>query len=578
MVARTMARPGNPVLPCASATVAGRRRVESGPAASGAVDRKPDCGDEQAVPKPVVLIAEQLAPAAVDLLGSEVEIRHVDGADRGALLPALKEADAVLIRSATKIDAEALAAAPQLKVVARAGIGLDNVDVPAATAKGVLVVNAPQSNIITAAEHAVALLLSVARKVPAADASMRAGQWKRSAFTGVEIADKTVGVVGLGRIGQLFAARIAAFGTSVIAYDPYLQPARAAALGVRLVDLPTLLATADIISIHLPRTPETLGLIGAAELATVKPGVIIVNAARGGLIDEQALADALTEGRVAGAGIDVFVNEPLDADSPLRTAPNTVLTPHLGASTAEAQDKAGTAVARSVRLALRGDFVPDAVNVQAAGPVTDELQPWIPLVSRLGTILTAVTGGVPSQVVVEVRGDLAAMDTSILQLAAVRGIFGGVITDAVTFVNAPALAAEHGLTLTGVSTEEIGDFRSSVRLRADMADGSQRTVSGTLSGPRLVAKLIEINGRHFDLRAEGDLLVFAYADRPGVMGTIGALLGEQQINIEAAQLSQELDGHAAIMVLRVDRIPDHAVLDRIGAAIEAIQVRGIPAG
>jgi len=530
------------------------------------------------VPKPVVLIAEQLAPAAVDLLGGEVEIRHVDGADRGALLPALKEADAVLIRSATRIDAEALASAPQLKVVARAGIGLDNVDVPAATAKGVLVVNAPQSNIITAAEHAVALLLSVARRVPAADASMRAGEWKRSTFTGVEIADKTVGVVGLGRIGQLFAARIAAFGTTVIAYDPYLQPARAAALGVRLVDLPTLLATADIISIHLPRTPETLGLIGATELATVKPGVIIVNAARGGLIDEQALADALTQGRVAGAGIDVFVNEPLDPDSPLRTAPNTVLTPHLGASTAEAQDKAGTAVARSVRLALRGDFVPDAVNVQAAGPVSDELQPWIPLVSRLGTILTAVTGGVPSQVAVEVRGDLAAMDTSILQLAAVRGIFGGVITDAVTFVNAPALAAEHGLTLTGVSTEEIGDFRSSVRLRAAMADGSQRTVSGTLSGPRLVAKLIEINGRHFDLRAEGDLLVFAYADRPGVMGTIGALLGEQQVNIEAAQLSQELDGHAAIMVLRVDRIPDQSLLDRIGDAIEAIQVRGIPAG
>ena len=530
------------------------------------------------MPKPVVLIAEQLAPAAVDLLGGEVEIRHVDGADRGALLPALKEADAVLIRSATRIDAEALASAPQLKVVARAGIGLDNVDVPAATAKGVLVVNAPQSNIITAAEHAVALLLSVARRVPAADASMRAGEWKRSTFTGVEIADKTVGVVGLGRIGQLFAARIAAFGTTVIAYDPYLQPARAAALGVRLVDLPTLLATADIISIHLPRTPETLGLIGATELATVKPGVIIVNAARGGLIDEQALADALTQGRVAGAGIDVFVNEPLDPDSPLRTAPNTVLTPHLGASTAEAQDKAGTAVARSVRLALRGDFVPDAVNVQAAGPVSDELQPWIPLVSRLGTILTAVTGGVPSQVAVEVRGDLAAMDTSILQLAAVRGIFGGVITDAVTFVNAPALAAEHGLTLTGVSTEEIGDFRSSVRLRAAMADGSQRTVSGTLSGPRLVAKLIEINGRHFDLRAEGDLLVFAYADRPGVMGTIGALLGEQQVNIEAAQLSQELDGHAAIMVLRVDRIPDQSLLDRIGDAIEAIQVRGIPAG
>ncbi len=530
------------------------------------------------MPRPVVLIAEKLAPSAIDALGGEVEIRHVDGADRGALLPALKDADAVLIRSATVIDAEALASAPQLKVVARAGIGLDNVDVPAATARGVLVVNAPQSNIITAAEHAIALLLAVARNVPAADVSLRAGEWKRSTFTGVEIADKTVGVVGLGRIGQLFASRIAAFGTTVIAYDPYLQPARAAALGVRLVDLPTLLATADIISIHLPRTPETLGLIGAAELATVKPGVIIVNAARGGLIDEQALADALASGRVAGAGVDVYVNEPLGPDNPLRTAPNTVLTPHLGASTAEAQDKAGTAVARSVKLALRGDFVPDAVNVQATGPVSDELQPWIPLVSRLGTILTAVAGGVPSQVVVEVRGDLSALDTSILQLAAVRGIFGGVITDAVTFVNAPVLAAEHGLTLTGVSTEEIGDFRSSVRLRAAMADGVQRTVSGTLSGPRQVAKLIEINGRHFDLRAEGNLIVVAYADRPGVMGTVGALLGEQQVNIEAAQLSQELDGHAAIMVLRVDRVPDQALLDRIGQAIEAIQIKGIAAG
>ncbi|MET0866086.1 MAG: phosphoglycerate dehydrogenase [Nakamurella sp.] len=530
------------------------------------------------MPKPVVLIAEQLAQSAIDVLGTEFDIRNVDGADRSALLPALKDADAILIRSATTMDAEALAAAPLLKVVARAGIGLDNVDVPAATARGVLVVNAPQSNIITAAEHALGLLLSVARMIPAADASLRAGDWKRSQFTGVEIADKTVGVVGLGRIGQLFAARIAAFGTTVIAYDPYLQPARAAALGVRLVDLPTLLATADIISIHLPRTPETLGLIGAAELAGVKRGVLIVNAARGGLIDEQALADALLTGRVGGAGIDVYVKEPLAADSPLRTAPNTVLTPHLGASTAEAQDKAGTAVAKSVKLALRGDFVPDAVNVQAAGPVSDDLQPWIPLVSRLGTILTAVAGGVPSQVVVEVRGDLAAQDTSILELAAVRGIFGGVITEAVTFVNAPALAAEHGLTLTSESTEETGDYRSAVTLRAAMADGESRSVSGTLSGEHLVAKLIEINGRHFDLRAEGNLLVAAYADRPGVMGSVGALLGQQQINIEAAQISQELDGRASIMVLRVDRVPAQDLLEKIGEAVEASAIRGISAG
>lgn len=529
------------------------------------------------MPKPVVLVAEKLAPSAMEVLGAEFDIRSVDGADRSALLPALREADAVLIRSATTIDAEALAAAPSLKVVARAGIGLDNVDVPAATARGVLVVNAPQSNIVTAAEHAVALLLAVARKIPAAHASLTAGEWRRSQFNGIEIADKTVGVVGLGRIGQLFAARIAAFGTTVIAYDPYLQPARAAALGVQLVDLPTLLRQADIISIHLPRTPETLGLIGAPELALVKPGVLIVNAARGGLIDERALADALVDGRVAGAGLDVYVNEPLEPDNPLRSAPNVVLTPHLGASTAEAQDKAGTAVARSVRLALRGDFVPDAVNVQAAGPVSDEVRPWIPLVSRLGLILTAVGGGVPSEVTVEVRGDLADLDTTILQLAAVRGIFGGVITEAVTFVNAPTLAAEHGLTLAGTSTEEIGDYRSSVCLRAAMPDGKARTVSGTLSGEAQVGKLIEINGRHFDMRSEGNLLLLAYEDRPGVMGTVGRLLGDAGVNIQAAQISQELTARAAIMVLRLDALPEPSLLEQISDAVQARAIRGIAA-
>ncbi len=268
----------------------------------------------------------------------------------------------------------------------------------------------------------------------------------------------------------------------------------------------------------------------------------------------------------------------MTADNPLRSAPNVVLTPHLGASTEEAQDKAGTAVARSVKLALRGDFVPDAVNVQAAGPVADEVRPWIPLVSRLGTILTAVAGAVPAQVVVEVRGDLADADTTILQLAAVRGIFGQVITEAVTFVNAPALAAEHGLTLSGTSTTETGDYRSSVTLRAALSDGSSRSVSGTLSGENQVAKLIEINERHFDLRAEGDLLLVAYADRPGVMGTVGALLGDADVNILAAQISQEISGHASIMVLRVDRLPSSELLEKIGEAVSASAIRGIAAG
>ena len=290
-------------------------------------------------PSPVVLIAEELAPSVLAVLGDEVEVRHVDGADRAALLPALADAAAVLIRSATRIDVEALAAAPRLQVVARAGIGLDNVDVPAATARGVMVVNAPTSNVVSAAEQAVALLLACARNLAPASAALRSGRWERSRWTGVEVADKVVGVVGLGRIGVLFAQRMSAFGTSLIAYDPYVSPARAAQIGVRLVSLDDLLRESDFISIHLPKTPETVGLIGKEQLALCKPGVRIINAARGGLVDEAALADALAEalaaGTVAGAGLDVFAVEPC-TDSPLFGFDQVVVAPHLGASTVEA--------------------------------------------------------------------------------------------------------------------------------------------------------------------------------------------------------------------------------------------------
>jgi D-3-phosphoglycerate dehydrogenase len=308
-----------------------------------------------AAARPVVLIAEELSPATVDALGPDFEIRHTDGADRAALLSAIAEVDAILIRSATKVDAEALGAARKLKVVARAGVGLDNVDVRAATQAGVMVVNAPTSNIVSAAELAVALLLAAARRVPAADQSLKGGEWKRSKYTGVELYEKTVGIVGLGKIGVLVAQRLAAFDMNVIAYDPYVQAGRAAQMGVRLASLDELLATSDFISVHLPKTPETLGLIGDEQLHKVKPGVIIVNAARGGIVDEQALYAALKEGRVAGAGLDVFASEPC-TDSPLFEFENVVATPHLGASTDEAQEKAGIAVARSVRLALSGSW------------------------------------------------------------------------------------------------------------------------------------------------------------------------------------------------------------------------------
>ncbi len=516
---------------------------------------------------PVVLIADKLAPSTVEALGDQVEVRWVDGPDREKLLAAVAEADALLVRSATTVDAEVLAAAPKLKIVARAGVGLDNVDVDAATARGVLVVNAPTSNIHSAAEHALALLLSAARQIPAADATLRDHTWKRSSFSGTEIFGKTVGVVGLGRIGQLVAQRLAAFGAHITAHDPYVSHARAAQLGIELLTLDELLARADFISVHLPKTKETAGLIGKDALAKTKPGVIIVNAARGGLIDEQALADAITSGHVRGAGLDVFATEPC-TDSPLFELPQVVVTPHLGASTAEAQDRAGTDVAASVKLALAGEFVPDAVNV-GGGAVGEEVAPWLDLVRKLGLLVGALSAELPTNLCVQVRGELASEEVEVLRLSALRGLFSAVIEDPVTFVNAPALAAERGVEASIDTESESPNHRSVVDVRAVAADGTTVNVAGALSGPQQVEKIVQINGRNLDLRAEGVNLIINYDDQPGALGKIGTLLGGAEVNILAAQLSQDADGQGATIMLRLDRnVPDD-VLATIGRDVNA---------
>ena len=512
--------------------------------------------------RPVVLVAEELAPSALDLLAGECELRSVDGADRSLLLPALGEAEALLIRSATRVDAEALKAAPRLRVVARAGVGLDNVDVAAATARGVMVVNAPQSNVVTAAEHAVALLLACARNVAPANAALKAGQWQRSRFTGVEVADKTVGVVGLGRIGVLFAQRMSAFGARIVAYDPYVSAARAAQVGVHLMGLDELLASSDFISIHLPRTPETVGLIGERELRLVKPGVRIVNAARGGLVDEAALAVALAEGRVAGAGIDVFVTEPT-TESPLFAFDSVVVTPHLGASTVEAQEKAGLAVVRSVRLALAGEFVPDAVNVQAGGVVVEEVRPALPLVEKLGRVVTALTDAPLSVVEVEVRGELAAYDVAVLQLAAAKGLFADVVEERVTFVNAPQLAAERGVELRMSTSPDSPDYRNLLTVRATLATGETVSVSGTLAGSRQVQKITEMDGFDVEVVPSEHMALLRYDDRPGVVGTVGQHLGAAGVNIAGMQVARSGRGGSALMVLTVDSAVPGEVLDRI---------------
>jgi D-3-phosphoglycerate dehydrogenase / 2-oxoglutarate reductase len=519
--------------------------------------------------RPVVLIAEELAPAALEVLADDFDVRHVDGTDRPALLATLADAHAIIVRSATQVDAEAIAAAPRLKVIARAGVGLDNVEVAAATARGVMVVNAPTSNIVSAAEQAVALLLAVARNTASASASLKAGEWNRSRYTGVELAGKTVGVVGLGRIGVLFAQRMAPFGTRLIAYDPYIQPARAAALGVRLVGLDELLADSDFISIHLPKTPETVGLIGAKELAQVKSGVRIINAARGGLVDEQALADAIAEGRVAGAGIDVYAKEPCTS-SPLFGFDNVVATPHLGASTVEAQDKAGLAVARSVKLALQGEFVPDAVNVQAGGVVAEDVRPLLSLAEKLGQVFTAVAGGVAASVTVEVRGEVVSNDVSVLKLAVTKGLFATVVEDQVTYVNAPLLASERGVEVDLVSSPDTIDHANLVTVRGALPDGRVVSVSGThIASPREAVKLTELDGFDLELDADGVLLFFRYRDRPGVVGTVGSILGDAGINIAAMQVARREAGGDALMTLTVDGPVVPELLDKAAAAIGA---------
>lgn len=516
---------------------------------------------------PVVLIADKLAESTVAALGDQVEVRWVDGPDRPKLLAAVADADALLVRSATTVDAEVIAAAPKLKIVARAGVGLDNVDVDAATAAGVLVVNAPTSNIHSAAEHALALMLSAARQIPAADATLREHTWKRSSFSGTEIFGKTVGVVGLGRIGQLVAQRLAAFGTHVIAYDPYVPAARAAQLGIELLALDDLLARADFISVHLPKTPETAGLLGKEALAKTKPGVIIVNAARGGLIDEQALADAVNSGHVRAAGLDVFSTEPC-TDSPLFELPQVVVTPHLGASTAEAQDRAGTDVAASVKLALAGEFVPDAVNV-GGGAVSEEVAPWLDLARKLGLLVGVLSTGAVSNLSVRVSGEIASEDVEVLKLSALRGFFSTVTDQQVTFVNAPNLAAERGLQSELTTASESPNHRSLVDVRVVGPDGTATNVSGTLSGPQQVEKVVQINGRNFDLRAEGVNLVLHYSDQPGALGKIGTLLGNADVNILAAQLSQDTSGTAATLMLRLDRDVSDEVRSAIRAAVGA---------
>ena len=523
--------------------------------------------------KPIVLIAEELSPATVEALGPDFEVRNVDGTDRPALLKELATASAILVRSATQVDAEAIAAAPQLKVVARAGVGLDNVDIKAATAAGVMVVNAPTSNVISAAELAIAQILGLARHIPDANASLKRGEWKRSQFTGVELFEKTIGIVGLGRIGTLVAQRLAGFGANLIGYDPYVTAARADQIGVRLATLDEVVAESDFITIHIPKTPETTGMISTEQFKKAKSNLRIVNCSRGGIIDEAALYEALKSGQIAGAGLDVFVNEP-PKDSPLLELPNILVTPHLGASTDEAQEKAGISVAKSVRLALAGDLVPDAVNV-AGGNIDASVKPGIALMENMGQMLFGLCAGNVTSIEVEVRGEIAAHDVSVLKLAGLKGFYQNAVTEQVSYVNAPLMAEARGVEVKLTVDQLSDEYRNVTTIRATLEDGSVASVSGTVIGPKHHQKIVNINGYDVELAVAEHFVLMVYGDRPGIVAVYGKAFADANINIAAMQIAREQKGGKALSVITVDSPVAASVLEEVRVAIKADVLRAI---
>jgi D-3-phosphoglycerate dehydrogenase len=518
---------------------------------------------------PRILVTEEIADGGLDRLraaGHEVDVRL--GLSPVELLEAVVGASALIIRSSTQVTDEVLAAAGGMVVVGRAGIGLDNVDVDAATRRGVMVVNAPQSNIISAAEHTMALLLAQARNVPQAHAALVAGRWERSRWEGVELADKTLGIVGLGRIGKLVADRARGFQMRLVAYDPFVSAERARQLGVELLPLDELVAESDFLTVHLPKNKETVGLIGRDLLSKAKPSLRIVNVARGGIVVESELAECIRDGVIAGAALDVFDTEPT-TESPLFELPQVVVTPHLGASTREAQDKAGDTIADMVELALAGEFVPFAVNISAA-EANETLRPFLPLAERLGRLYGSLVDGSPSVVELAFSGEIGGYDTRILGLAALKGFFGGISDEQVTFVNGPQLARDHGVEVREVNSTTSDDYVNLITI-----SGGGHSISGTLQGRRGEQRIVEVDGHTFDVPPADHMLMVTNDDRPGVIGTVGTLLGDAGVNIADMDVGRAHTPGTAVMLIAPTAEVAAPVLTSLAAAPGILSVRSL---
>jgi D-3-phosphoglycerate dehydrogenase / 2-oxoglutarate reductase len=521
-------------------------------------------------PTPKVLVKEKIGDSGVELLrdaGFEVEL-GVDWED-GELERRIGDFEGLLIRSGTKLTADLLQKAGRLRVVGRAGVGVDNVDVEAATKQGVVVANAPQSNVITAAEHTMAMLLALARNVPQAHASMSGGAWERSRFSGVELNEKTLGVLGFGRIGQLVAQRALGFGMRVLAFDAYVAEERFRELGVeRATTSNEVYAGADFITIHLPQTAETENWLDAEAFSKMKDGVRVINVARGGLLVDDALKDALDSGRVAAAALDVFREEPV-TDHPLAGYDNVVMTPHLGASTAEATDRAGYQAAEQVVAALSGGVVTSAVNVPAvAAEDLEALGPFLPLCRELGRIAVALAEGSVDGLEVEYLGSVAARDTRLLTVQVLKGALEGHTEEQVNDVNAPSIAAERGIAVAETSRAQARDFTDLIRVSI-VSGGDRARVVGTVFGRRNRPHLLEAWGSRFNVQLEDHLAFFRYRDQPGMIGRVGTIFGTAGINIVSAAVGRNADDEIAseaTMVVTTDAEVPQAVVDEIAAS------------
>ena len=522
-----------------------------------------------------VLVAEPLAREGVELLRAHHEVDERPGLSREDLCTVVGEYEALVVRSQVRVDAALIGAARRLVVVARAGVGVDNVDLDAATRAGITVVNAPTGNTIAAAEHTLALLLALARRIPAADASVRRGEWRRNAFTGVELRGKTLGVVGLGKIGQAVADRARALEMTVLGVDPFVTPEQAALHGVELADLDSVLARADVLTVHVPLGRGTRGLIGRDALNRMKRGALLLNVARGGVVDEAAVSDALRDGRLGGAGVDVFEQEP-PAASPLLDAPNTVLTPHLGASTEEAQVLVAEEVAAQVLDVLAGRPARHAVNAPLLTPETAAaIAPYLPLAEILGRFFAQFARGAPRTLTLEIAGDPAQWDASPLTAAVLRGLLGTATTERVNLVNAGALARARGITLVERKTPDAGQFAALLTLSGE-AGRRSATVAGTVGngGPRIT----RLDDYWLDMAPVDVMLITRHRDRPGMIGRIGTLLGEADVNISAMHVARTAPREDAFMILGLDEDPPPSVAEAIRAHDGVIDVWTIRLG